>query len=153
MSTLQTARFGDLEYEEADMILLPEGLIGLPELKRWILCDMDEDVPMKWLQSIDREEFCVPVTSPGFFHDGYEVIIPRPIHDMLGGGAVEDHVVLIIATVASGGERITGNLAAPPGRPAGPGGPGALHARGDRLSQIWPCRGAEGGRKYARRRR
>ena len=113
MSTMQTARFGTMTYEEQDVILLPEGLIGLPELKRWILCDMDEDVPMKWLQSIDRAEFCVPVTAPGFFHDGYEVAIPQRIHDMLGGGAVEEHVVLIIATVAAGGERITGNLAAP----------------------------------------
>jgi flagellar assembly factor FliW len=113
MSTLQTTRIGSLEYGEQDVILLTEGLIGLPDLKRWILCDMDGQVPMKWLQSLDREHFCVPVTTPALFRDGYEVILPQAVCADLGGGRAEDYVVLIIATVHPGGERITGNLAAP----------------------------------------
>ena len=113
MSTLQTTRFGVLEYDEQDVILLAAGLIGLPDLKRWILCDMDREVPMKWLQSLDREQFCIPVTTPAYFRDGYEVILPQDVSGELGGGQAEDYVVLIITTVHPGGERITGNLAAP----------------------------------------
>ncbi len=73
MSSFETTRFGVLEYADEAVIQLPEGLIGLPELRRWLLLDMDQDVPMRWLQSIDRPGFGVPVMPPVFFADEYEV--------------------------------------------------------------------------------
>ena len=30
---------------DADLILLPEGLVGLPELKRWVLLENDPPLP------------------------------------------------------------------------------------------------------------
>ena len=57
--------------EAGAVITFAEGLVGLPELKRWILVDMDPPLPMKWLQSLDREGFRVPVTDPGFYAGDY----------------------------------------------------------------------------------
>lgn len=108
MRSFETTRFGVLEYAEEAVIVLPEGLIGLHDLKHWLLLDMDQDLPMRWLQSLDRPDFGVPVMPPVFFADEYEVAARK----MANGGDAE-LVTLIIATIYPGGERITGNLRAP----------------------------------------
>lgn len=109
MPTYETTRFGVLDYSEETVIELPDGLIGLPMLRRWLILDMDEGVPMRWLQSLDRPDFGVPVMPPVFFADEYKVGARRKD----ANGQVENLVTLIIATVHPGGKRITGNLRAP----------------------------------------
>ena len=113
MPSFETTRFGVLSYEEADVIRLPEGLIGLPQLRRWLMLDMDPDVPMRWLQSLDRPDFGVPVMPPVFFAEEYEIGASSSVARKLGGGAEPELITLIIATVHPGGEQITGNLRAP----------------------------------------
>jgi flagellar assembly factor FliW len=109
MPSFETTRFGVLEYADDAVIELPEGLIGLPRLRRWLLLDMDHDLPMRWFQSLDRADFGVPVMPPVFFAEEYEVTARRRGL----GSDPDDLVTLIIATVHPGGERITGNLRAP----------------------------------------
>lgn len=113
MPSFETTRFGVLEYVDDDVLDIPDGLIGLPNLRRWLLLDMDEGLPMRWLQSLDRPDFGVPVMPPVFFTEEYEVGATRSA--AAGGEAGEDVelVSLIIATVHPGGTRITGNLRAP----------------------------------------
>lgn len=97
----------------SDILTFPSGLVGLPELKRWILVDMDPPLPMKWLQSLDEEGFRVPVTDPGFYAESYSFEIEDAAQKVLQAKQIEDIVVMIISTVYSGGSRITGNLSAP----------------------------------------
>lgn len=99
--------------EAGAVITFAEGLVGLPELKRWILVDMDPPLPMKWLQSLDREGFSVPVTDPGFFAADFGFEIPDAAQERIGIEDVSDVVVMIISTVGSGGASVTGNLNAP----------------------------------------
>jgi len=109
MRSFETTRFGVLEYSDDAVIELPDGLIGLPTLNRWLLLDMDQDIPMRWLQSLDRPDFGVPVMPPVFFADEYEVGARRAGQK----AQAEDLITLVIATIHPGGERITGNLRAP----------------------------------------
>lgn len=113
MATFKTTRFGQLTYDEKDLIRLPEGLIGLPGLRRWLLLDMDGDLPLKWLQSVDRGDFCVPVMSPYFYTDDYDVAPGGPQRAVLGGARAADLVTLVITTVHAGGHLLTANLRAP----------------------------------------
>ncbi|HPF70497.1 MAG TPA: flagellar assembly protein FliW, partial [Candidatus Krumholzibacteria bacterium] len=92
---------------------LPEGLVGMPQLRNWLILDMGDDVPMKWFQSLDRGDFGFPVTQPWFFHDDYEVGVPRNVQERMRTARVEDLTTLIITTIHPGGERVTGNLLAP----------------------------------------
>ena len=101
------------EYREEDVLTFPRGLVGLPELKRWILVDMQPVLPMKWLQSLDRDGFRLPVTDPGFYAESYGFEIDDTAQKSIRVDDVDDIVVMIISTVESGGERITGNLSAP----------------------------------------
>lgn len=113
MSTLRSRRFGDLTYAEGSVITLTGGLVGLPQLRRWILLDMDRPLPLKWLQSLDDADFALPVASPELFLDGYSPELSAEVFERIGAKTIEDVVVMVITTVHPGGQRLTGNLAAP----------------------------------------
>ncbi len=113
METFKTVRFGTLEYNREDVIELPDGLVGMPKLRKWLLLDMDEDVPIKWFQSLDRGDFGFPVMQPHFFHDNYEVDVPRVAKMRMRTQDDENLMSLIITTVHPGGTMMTGNLVAP----------------------------------------
>jgi flagellar assembly factor FliW len=99
--------------EAGAVIHFAEGLVGLPGLKRWILVDMDPPLPMKWLQSLDQDDFRVPVTDPGFYAEDYGFEVQEAVQRRLGLDNVGDVVVMVISTISDGGARITGNLNAP----------------------------------------
>lgn len=113
MPKFQTVRFGELAYREEDMIHLPEGLVGMPDLRNWLILEMGDEMPMKWFQSLDRGDFGFPVSQPAFFADSYDIPIPAATHDLLRGREGEWLAVMVITTIHPGGTRITGNMLAP----------------------------------------
>ncbi len=113
MKKFKTFRFGELEYQDHDVITLSEGLVGMPNLKNWIILEMGDEVPMKWFQSLDRGDFGFPVTQPFLFHDEYDINLNKAELIRLGSSGQEDIVTLIITTVHAGGDKVTGNLLAP----------------------------------------
>jgi len=113
MPNFRTVRFGDLEYRDEDVIHLPEGLVGMPVLRNWLILEMGDDLPMKWFQSLDRGDFGFPVSQAYLFHDEYEFALGTPTRGRLGNRNPEDIVTLIITTIHTGGDKVTGNLLAP----------------------------------------
>ncbi len=113
MPTFRTVQFGELNYRSDDVIQLPDGLVGMPGLRNWLILDMGDDVPLKWFQSLDRGDFGFPVTQPWFYHDDYAVSVPAAVRSRLRTAGDADLTTLIITTVHPGGEKLTGNLLAP----------------------------------------
>jgi flagellar assembly factor FliW len=113
MKRFKTVRFGWLEYDPNDVIHLPDGLVGMPGLRDWLMLEMGDGVPLKWLQSIDRSDFGFPVAEPSLWKDGYQVSLPPDTTSKLGAGRECECVILIITTIHPGGTRVTGNLLAP----------------------------------------
>ena len=113
MPKFQTVRFGELAYREEDMIHMPEGLVGMPDLHNWLILEMGDEIPMKWFQSLDRGDFGFPVSQPAFFADSYDIPLSPGTHELLQGQEGEWLAVMIITTIHQGGTRITGNMLAP----------------------------------------
>ncbi len=113
MPKIQTVRFGELAYRDEDVVQLPEGLVGMPDLRNWLVLEMGDDLPMKWFQSLDRGDFGFPISQPAFFADTYDISIPSASEPILKGKEGEWLAIFIITTVYPGGTRITGNLLAP----------------------------------------
>ncbi len=113
MPNFRTVRFGELDYRNEDVIHLPEGLVGMPQLRNWLILEMGDDVPMKWFQSLDRGDFGFPVSQAYLFHDSYEFPLSKPTLDRLGNKDPDDLATLIITTIHPGGDKVTGNLVAP----------------------------------------
>ena len=93
MKKFKSARFGELAYEEQDVIFLPDGLVGMPALQNWLMLDMDEGIPLKWFHSLDRPDFCLPISEPFYFSDDYQVKIPPEVQTRLGVESAADVAV------------------------------------------------------------
>lgn len=113
MPKFNTVRFGELDYQQRDVIHLPDGLVGMPQLRNWLLLEMGDDIPIKWLQCLDRSDFGVPVSHAWLYHDNYEFELPAASLKRLENADPANLTVLVITTIHPGGVLVTGNLMAP----------------------------------------
>ncbi|MBI5057037.1 MAG: flagellar assembly protein FliW [Nitrospirae bacterium] len=105
-----TTRFGDLEVTEEKIITFPDGMVGLPDLKRFVLID-HKDTPLKWLQSFDDPDMAFIVASPEFVTAEYPLNLDRTVREFIELENDDDLVVLVIMRVS--GEDVIANFQGP----------------------------------------
>jgi flagellar assembly factor FliW len=110
MIKFNSSRFGDLETKEEKVISFPEGLVGLPDLKRFIIID-HKDTPIKWLQSIDDPDMAFIVAAPETMTSEYSLDLDKKVRQYLQLENDNDLVVLLILRVS--GEDVIANLQGP----------------------------------------
>ena len=113
MIKVKTSRFGEIEVDQKDVITLPAGLIGFPELKQYVLLDHDTDSPFKWLQSVDDGVIAFVLINPLLFKPDYMVEVTEAEVSDLKLDAEEDAVISVIITMPSNPQNMTANLKAP----------------------------------------
>ncbi|RJQ55741.1 MAG: hypothetical protein C4526_03060 [Nitrospiraceae bacterium] len=101
MITLNTSRFGTLEAQEDKIINFPEGLVGLPDLKRFIIVD-HKDTPLKWLQSVDDPDMAFIVSPPDVVSIDFSIELDRTVREFIRLENDNDLVVLVIIRVSGG---------------------------------------------------
>jgi flagellar assembly factor FliW len=60
---VETSRFGQLEIDPEDRLLFPEGIMGLPDLRYFVLLDHEGGV-FQWLQSTEDPDMAFVVIDP-----------------------------------------------------------------------------------------
>lgn len=110
MISFDTTRFGRLEIAKDKVIHFPKGLIGFPDIKRYILMDY-KDTLLKWLQSVDKKDVAFIVVPAYEFFPDYSVKIDNSTRDLLEIKNEEDIVIFTILRVE--GENVTANLQGP----------------------------------------
>ncbi|WP_186647175.1 flagellar assembly protein FliW [Fluviispira vulneris] len=110
---LNTSRFGEIEISESDLLNLPEGLIGFPELNQFILLDHDTDSPFKWLQSINDPSMAFIVISPLSFRPDYMVEVTEEEVSALKLANPDEAVISVIVTIPMDPKKMSANLKAP----------------------------------------
>jgi flagellar assembly factor FliW len=110
---VKTTRFNEIEVDEKDIVELPSGLIGFPELRRYVLLDHDQDSPFKWLQSLDDGAIAFVLINPLLFKPDYTVEVNEAEVADLNLEAEEDAVISVIITMPSDPQKMTANLKAP----------------------------------------
>ncbi|MEZ4741298.1 MAG: flagellar assembly protein FliW [Bdellovibrionota bacterium] len=113
MLKVDTTRFGEIEVKDEEVIELPQGLIGFPELKKYILLDHDKDSPFKWFQSLDDGAIAFVLINPLLFKPDYEVEVTESEVADLELTDEEDAVISVIITMPSNPQNMTANLKAP----------------------------------------
>jgi len=110
-----TTRFGGLEVASEKVISFPNGLPGFPSAKRFVVLDYEnEDVPFKWLQSVDMSEVAFLVVNPIFIKSDYLIEITKEKIADLGDGKAEDFAIFAIMTIPEGNTGgMTANFKAP----------------------------------------
>ncbi len=110
-----TKIFGEIEVNEEKVICFDEGIIGFPDLNRFMLIhDVEaEKKTVSWLQSIDEPAFAMPVVDPLAVDKEYNPVVEDELLRPLGDMVEEDIIVLVTMTVPADVKKATVNLKAP----------------------------------------
>jgi len=111
MKTLQT-RFGEIEYDPENLLHFPAGLIGLPNLRDFIVMPNKKQGPLFWIQSVDDPEMAFVLTDPTNFFLDYTVE-PGPSERQSLRIEEEDTCYVLSVVTVPENQQITLNLAAP----------------------------------------
>ena len=111
MEKIQT-RFGIIEYDASNLLHFPAGMIGLPNLRNFIVLPPKKDGPLFWIQNVDEPDFAFILTDPGNFFLDYKIQPDNSEKNSLQIENEKDCYTLSIVTVPHD-QNITINLAAP----------------------------------------
>ncbi|BDD87365.1 flagellar assembly protein FliW [Desulfofustis limnaeus] len=111
MESIET-RFGTIEYEPANLLHFPAGLIGLPTLHNFVVIPPKKDGPIFWIQSVDEPDYAFILTDPTNFFLDYRVVPDDAERSTLHIDGADECFALSVVTVTPD-QTITLNLAAP----------------------------------------
>lgn len=111
MESIET-RFGTIEYEPANLLHFPAGLIGLPTLHNFVVIPPKKDGPIFWIQSVDEPDYAFILTDPTNFFLDYRVVPDDAERAVLHIDGTDECFALSVVTVTPD-QTITLNLAAP----------------------------------------
>jgi flagellar assembly factor FliW len=97
MKTINT-RFGEVEYDPSQVIHFPEGLIGLEQLKNFLVMPNKKEGPLFWIQSVDDPAFAFVVTDPTNFFLDY-LVLPDDIERKKLG--IDEHTTCFTLAIVS----------------------------------------------------
>lgn len=112
MIKIKTRNFGEIEVEEKQKIIFPEGILGFEQYKEYYLI-IKEDSPFLWLQSAEKESLAFVLINPYLFVPDYNLNIPQRDWDVIASGPNEDFLTFAIVTIPSNPEEMTANLQGP----------------------------------------
>jgi len=107
---IETSRFGTLEIDKDKIIVFPEGLLGFPNLKRYILIDY-KDTALKWLQSLDDPYIAFIVVESTLLYPNYSINLDSITREFLQLKNDYDLTILVIIRVE--GKQVIPNLNGP----------------------------------------
>ncbi len=116
MKTIETTRFGQLEYSEEEVIVFEKGIPGFEQEKKFILVKMDNEDqlnPLAFLQSTNSGELSFIIANPFSFYADYEFNLDEATKEELEIKETEDVAVWGVLSVPEEFEKTTINLQAP----------------------------------------
>ncbi|MCR5232356.1 MAG: flagellar assembly protein FliW [Lachnospiraceae bacterium] len=112
--TIETKLFGEINVDDSKLITFPQGIIGFPELKDFMLIhDGEGNGNIKWMQSIQEPAFAMPVVDPLSVIPEYNPNIEDELLKPLDGITQDNMLVIVTITVPKEIEKMTVNLRAP----------------------------------------
>ncbi len=111
-----TRIFGEIEIEDAKIIVFENGIIGFPDMKRFALIhdeDRGTDAGIRFLQSLDEPGFAMPVMDPLVVKPDYDPEVND--EHLKGAGNVTPDNILVLVTVSIPGDltKMSVNLQGP----------------------------------------
>jgi flagellar assembly factor FliW len=106
-----TSRFGRVDMRPDDVLLFPNGVLGLEDCRHWVLLADAHNEALGWLQSLTRQDVAFAVVSPRRYISDFQLRVSRSELTIL---SLEDlNSAQVLAIVGKNEEGITLNLRAP----------------------------------------
>lgn len=114
MRKITTSRFGEIEIEEDKMLCFPEGLIGFPNQKEFIILDHKPGSPFHWLQSAEVPDLAFVMTNPFLVKQDYLHGLSPDEACYIRKEGEGEKIVFVLVTIPPGNlEAMTANLLGP----------------------------------------
>ncbi|MDR2864818.1 MAG: flagellar assembly protein FliW [Spirochaetaceae bacterium] len=109
---VRTKAYGDIDIDERQKLMFPDGLFGFENLKDYVLLD-GETTPFFWLQSLDSRETAFVLVDPFLFCPDYEMDISDDELAKIGLKSPENMLFFSILTIPADNGPMTANLQGP----------------------------------------
>lgn len=110
---LVSSRFGKIIFHEKEIIRFPKGIIGFFDFKNYVLLEIKEDKPFKWLQSIDDSNLAFLLVDPLIFFPHYQIKTDPDELVELKQSNLEKLKIYVIVTLSPDPLQTSANLIAP----------------------------------------
>jgi len=110
---IKTTRFGEIEVADETVVEFPTGILGFPKYSKYVLIDIDENSPLKWLQSTQEPSLAFVVTNPNLFVADYSIDATRKDLVDINVEHAADVIILVLVTIPKDPSQITANLKGP----------------------------------------
>lgn len=113
---LNTRIFGEIEIAEDKVITFENGIIGFPDLKRFVLLHDEEKgtkVGLRFLQSVEEPGFALPMMDPLTVKSDYNPEVDDELLKSVGKLTPDNILVLVTATVPADLTKMSVNLQGP----------------------------------------
>ncbi|MBK7395604.1 MAG: flagellar assembly protein FliW [Myxococcales bacterium] len=109
---VEGTRFGRIEFDDDKVIVLRGGLLGFPQLERYVLHEQERVQHIAWLQSIERPDLAFPVMDAASFGAGYPDPSPADLARS-AGLSTGDLAVLVVVVARRAPPTLMANMLAP----------------------------------------
>jgi flagellar assembly factor FliW len=110
---IHTVSFGDLEVPENKIIHFKEGLPGFPQMRRFVVLELDELKPFQYLQALDDPPIALYIINPFIVDPTYEFRLTDSDMEDLNSTNSAGLAVYAVATIPEDPSEATLNLMAP----------------------------------------
>ncbi len=106
-----SSRFGELDVPVDRVLHFPQGLIGFPRARRFVILDHRPGSPFKWMLCLEEPDVAFAVVEPATLVPGYEP--PLELAARTLGVPPADVALFVIVTIPADPTAMTVNLMAP----------------------------------------
>ena len=113
---IHTINFGDLEVSKDTVITFDDGLPGFPQLRRFVILEMDEVKPFHYLQALpddDTPPIALYLINPFLVDPSYEFRLTDSDMDAIKSMNSAELIIYAVATIPADPREATVNLMAP----------------------------------------
>ncbi|MDP5275885.1 flagellar assembly protein FliW [Chengkuizengella axinellae] len=110
---IKTKHFGEIDIDESKIIKLTQGLLGFDDVKEYALIQLDQEIPLTYMQSIEDQNINFIILNPFQFFKDYNVELSQDVQDELEIKEPSEVAIWSLATIQENLEDATCNLIAP----------------------------------------
>ncbi|MCU1232529.1 MAG: hypothetical protein JWP63_496 [Candidatus Solibacter sp.] len=117
MSNFETKYFGNIQFDEASVVVFPAGLPAFEEKRRFLALHFQPSAPLVYLQSLEAGELCFVTLPVGAIDPNYQLTMSDDDVERIGlargrqPAIGSDVLCLAVLSIREGGP--TANLLAP----------------------------------------
>ena len=110
---INSAKLGEIEYSEDDVITLSSPLLGFPDLQDFLIISDDNSYPFLWFQSVEDADICFILIETNTFFKDYNTKKTKRELKVIAISDKKEMKLFSIVVVPTDPKLSTANLRAP----------------------------------------